>query len=53
MRAGPGVGDPLAEAGQDPGGDEEGGVGLGQGGGQQGQHRRGADTEQEDPETDQ
>ena len=44
-----GVGDALAEAGDDTDGDQERGVGLGQGRGQQRQHRRGRDPEQEDP----
>ena len=44
-----GVGDALAEAGDDTNGDQERGVGLGQGRGQQRQHCRGRDPEQEDP----
>ena len=42
-----GVGDTLAEAGDDPDPDQKRGVGLGQDWGQEGQHRRGHDPEQE------
>lgn len=44
-----GVGDTLTEAGDDPDRNQKRGVGLGQGWGQERQHRRGRDPEQEDP----